>query len=643
MRNIDTSGFETQHCELGSIGNTLNGDDCDDHPNDETNGYIAIDEATVDNQVGMEAGTLLMENNDVLNITFSENFDSTPYVFAQAQTSNGNQQAKNVQVQGVTPDNATLQFCEQEDVDVCDTSHTSEEVAWWAVDPSLATKGGVFDWGIVAVDDSTWNQTTFDTGFGTTPSVIAMPQTGNGGQEALYPEVKGVDATGASVRYCEYDLDDSCDSHVWESVAWIAAPPGDLLYENSGDVVRVEGGDIDSSGGNGDTGVLRNYSSATGTGPIEVTYKYCNLASSIFEAAEIETVIDGVTVDAHSFTTPYADGSGDDFCSDGEATTYRGHSFTVNRDINDYIRFDYTNGDWRISIADIVVSDDGGETDHDGDGVQDVEENVVHRTDPFDTDTDDDEFLDLEEADAFRRPDIVCGTVCEPPNPIRRDIYLEVDGWSDCDSSGANCDTHRMSDAVRDGVESTYAAEGIRLHADNGDLGGGGQTINGPRSVSHSTVESYEDDPSYFDSDREGVFHQMIWVHFLDSGACGFAHTQATNPDGDFAVVAEGDHFDGTDNCENGPNASTSEAVEATTLEEVGHNDLAEIEPSGDQCDTFHDVYDQFAIECGSYKDQADFESTRWDEYWGDPAPAEPNPDEGNPGDSPGDTNNGLP
>ncbi|MEF8847058.1 MAG: PKD domain-containing protein [Candidatus Paceibacterota bacterium] len=229
-RNVSTNGFDTQHCEFDG------GDSCDGH-NAEENGWIAIKESKINNISGMKAGSVQAGGGHT-TISFDSSFSNDPYVFAQVQTENDGGNPRNVQVQNVSTNGFTLEFCDQDGTDGCE-GHGNETVSWWAIDPTVADKKGMFDWGTVGVDDSAWESVSFSTAFGSKPAVIAMSQTENGGQEALYPEVDNVDVDGASVRYCESEADNSCDTHAHEKVAWVAVESGsmmisDFLVEDSG-------------------------------------------------------------------------------------------------------------------------------------------------------------------------------------------------------------------------------------------------------------------------------------------------------------------------------------------------------------------------------------------------------------------------
>lgn len=219
LRGITSSGFEIQHCEFDG------GDGCDTH-NQETLGYLAVDPSALSQVDGMEAGDFqTTSGSGGYSVSFGQ-MSSTPLLFTQSQTSDG-APTRNTQAYSISSTGATVEFCEQDSTDGCQ-DHTSERVAWLAIDPSKIDKREGLDYGTFTTGDSNWQSVSFSQSFSQTPVVIADVQSEDGGQEALYPEVDHVDTDGASIRFCESEGDDSCDSHATETVAWLALEPGAL-------------------------------------------------------------------------------------------------------------------------------------------------------------------------------------------------------------------------------------------------------------------------------------------------------------------------------------------------------------------------------------------------------------------------------
>lgn len=220
VRDVSLQGFETQHCEYDG------GDSCDTHA-EEDNAWFAVDPSVIDSIEGMDAGRLnISEGSGGYTINFDDSIRNEPMVFTNVQTENGDDDSLNTQAHDVTEENATFEFCEQEGNDGCDNSHEEESFAWLAVDPTIIKREEGFDFGNFSKGDSNWQSISFSQNFDQTPMVIADIQTEGGSQEALYPEVNNVDTNGASVRFCESDGGDGCDSHNTENIAWLALSPG---------------------------------------------------------------------------------------------------------------------------------------------------------------------------------------------------------------------------------------------------------------------------------------------------------------------------------------------------------------------------------------------------------------------------------
>lgn len=225
VRNVDRSGFDTQHCEWDG------GDICDTH-NDETNGWLALDIDRVNALPGFEAGSMVMaEGSEVSQtVNFASSFSSTPLVFGQIQSEHySDNKPYNVRAKSVSTSSFDLEFCQQQTSNDCG-QHGEEVAAWLAIDPDTADDYGIMDWGKESVTDSGWVSVSFDTNFDSAPAVIALVQTKNGGSQAVYPEADNVDTSGADIRYCESDGDNDCDTHATEEVAWLAVERGALHH-----------------------------------------------------------------------------------------------------------------------------------------------------------------------------------------------------------------------------------------------------------------------------------------------------------------------------------------------------------------------------------------------------------------------------
>lgn len=130
-------------------------------------------------------------------------------------------------------------------------------------------------------------------------------------------------------------------------------------------------GPTESDGWVGDTGTFVTMDHVEGQGPVDVTYRYCYLARTHDRLGYIDTVFDGEIVDTHGFRHPYT-GAGE--CDEDDPSTFATRSFTVDESVNETVRLDYRNGDFRLVIADVTVEV--------SDAILPVEGYEVYRTNP---------------------------------------------------------------------------------------------------------------------------------------------------------------------------------------------------------------------------------------------------------------------
>jgi len=184
FRDRSEGNFSVQHCEWDLS------DTCDGHA-DESVGWVAFDASLLERVKGYgETKTGVAE--PVEGISFTDRIEHEALLFAQVVDDEGIQPPRNLQVANTSAAGATIEFCEQDTSDGCDT-HASEPFVWWAIDPVDANRGEYFDWGATTSGDGNWASVDFDgQSFSQAPTVIAMVQTENGGHEALYSEVKDV-------------------------------------------------------------------------------------------------------------------------------------------------------------------------------------------------------------------------------------------------------------------------------------------------------------------------------------------------------------------------------------------------------------------------------------------------------------------
>lgn len=122
--------------------NSLDG--CDGAAPAETVHWIAIDPNNLPFAQENEAGRTgdIVSNSTWTLQNFTTPFSSVPVVIAETQTDDGTEDNEIDEVRNVTTTSVEVRYCEMQSGDSCD-SHTSENVAWYAVAPGLlGTAGG---------------------------------------------------------------------------------------------------------------------------------------------------------------------------------------------------------------------------------------------------------------------------------------------------------------------------------------------------------------------------------------------------------------------------------------------------------------------------------------------------------------------
>ncbi len=206
--------------------------------------------------------------------------------------------------------------------------------------------------------------------------------------------------------------------------------------------------------------------------------------------------------------------------------------------------------------------------DTDGDGIPDVFETndgivlgpTAIGTNPSDADTDDDAIRDGDEV--FRT---VEGLDLHPmgANPVRKDIFVEVDWFDD------GTHTHRPNATVVSLLQVAFAAAstpnpygaspGIAIHIDYGQGGAftGGNLIPGSDTVVVFNTEFYDYKEAHFNPNRRDYFHYSIHCHRYN--------TETNNSSG----VAE---LNGNDFIVSLQTSLSNSNVSKTFMHELGHN-----------------------------------------------------------------------
>jgi hypothetical protein len=219
--------------------------------------------------------------------------------------------------------------------------------------------------------------------------------------------------------------------------------------------------------------------------------------------------------------------------------------------------------------------------DADADGVG-VEQEQFMGTSDLQVDTDHDGLSDLMEAPWYSgRADTFCDAdpdpdVCAYPDPLKKDIYVEVD-WMDSGSK-----EYKPTGTQLDLVKDMFANKNINVHFDTGEYGGGEELTTYTADLRMKPVSGsvsfadYKDGgagiTANFESIRNNIWHYMIYGHRYVDNSVNINNTTLSDSSG----VAEGggdDLFIAGDVVENASGVESVDlAVASTIAHELGHN-----------------------------------------------------------------------
>lgn len=198
---------------------------------------------------------------------------------------------------------------------------------------------------------------------------------------------------------------------------------------------------------------------------------------------------------------------------------------------------------------------------------------VVFETNPASMDTDGDGLNDYIESEQFEDyDDTFCATsvtpkVCASPDPLKKDIYVEVD-WMENGTT-----SYKPTSTQLDLVKDAFEDKGINLHFDTGQYGGGNELpvispLKFVPDVSDTDFFNLKNgDLTYspnFAEERRGIWRYMITGNQYDDGD-DYTTSGVAYPGDDDAFISLGqivsDH------------PSTADvAVAGTIMHELGHN-----------------------------------------------------------------------
>lgn len=232
------------------------------------------------------------------------------------------------------------------------------------------------------------------------------------------------------------------------------------------------------------------------------------------------------------------------------------------------LHFNYPAGYAGTPIADEV-------TDSDGDGLS-VAKEIEQGTYDNKADTDGDGLNDKQESVwNTNRDNIFCNTnvtpyVCAYPNPVVKDLYVEIDWMKD-----SNDRSFKPTSTQLNLVKDAYEDKGIIFHADTGQFGGGKQlpVFSGSLIFAHTEnkLDFYDQKngtstvTANFNSNRRNIWHYMIagYNHEVTDGEAG--STGASFPGDDDSIIS-------IEMVESMNPSNIDTAIAGTILHELGHN-----------------------------------------------------------------------
>lgn len=221
-------------------------------------------------------------------------------------------------------------------------------------------------------------------------------------------------------------------------------------------------------------------------------------------------------------------------------------------------------------IAKIGTGVNSSSTDADSDSLNAGLE-LSQGTSDFDADTDSDGLSDYTESTIYpNRTTTFCGTACAYPDPLNKDLYIEID-WMVNGSFSTKPSTQDLS-----GAAVAYGNKGIKLHTDLGSYGGGNQVDYSYETMNEPTNNLRD----YFDYKRggDGVTAQFdfakrykVWRYMLSVDRIVTPDNQ-TDLNG-AAIVGDDDSLIAYGHLNaNYTGVALTEEVQQTIIHEIGHN-----------------------------------------------------------------------
>lgn len=182
-----------------------------------------------------EQGTVSAPSNGGWISVQTPDFNN-PIVFASSNTEESSESPKVGEVRNVGQSSFEVKVCEHENSTGCD-SHPSEDVGYIEFEKNkLDNVSGVETGTIQISGGGVSNSTTvnFEEDLSSNVVVMTQPQTDNG-EDPFMAQVHSLSSTSADIYLCDHAESsvDSCESHVTETVAWVAIDPDLNPFENT--------------------------------------------------------------------------------------------------------------------------------------------------------------------------------------------------------------------------------------------------------------------------------------------------------------------------------------------------------------------------------------------------------------------------
>lgn len=211
---------------------------------------------------------------------------------------------------------------------------------------------------------------------------------------------------------------------------------------------------------------------------------------------------------------------------------------------------------------------DNSWADLDEDGL-DPDQELLQNTSNTNPDSDSDGLSDFIESEWFPDREVVfCGSQCAYPDPLEKDVYIELDWMYD----NSIPETYRPTSTQLSYVQDMFEDQSIKLHVDTGQFGGGNELPTYTELLRYTATSGQTDFTDYksggdgitanFSEARSNIWRYMIsgYAYHEYPTSSGWAKTMGSD-----LFISKG-HIDSLSGL-----ASIDRAVAGTIAHEIGH------------------------------------------------------------------------